>query len=109
MTMILVSYFTQFLVSSSDPPPPPPPPMTSLQMGMMAPQQHMAMPAGHIMSPQGYIMQGQVTQPAPPGTHQQQQMQIIQMQQNLLNPAMNDAPLEFNMNKNKPPMPVSGK
>jgi hypothetical protein len=31
-----------------------------------------------------------------------------QLQQNLLNPAMNDAPLEFNVNKNKPPMPIAG-
>ncbi|XP_049778265.1 ecto-NOX disulfide-thiol exchanger 2 [Schistocerca cancellata] len=86
-------------------PAPPPPPMTPMQMGMMASQQHMPMAAGHLMTAQGYLVQGQHTPPA----HHQQQMHVqIQMQHGMLNPAMNDAPLEFNMNKNKPPMPVAG-
>ncbi|KDR14923.1 ecto-NOX disulfide-thiol exchanger 2-like [Zootermopsis nevadensis] len=94
-------------------PPPPPPPMAPMPMGMMGPQQGMgqAMPIPGPIMPQGYIpgpmMTGQPPQPAPPGTHQQQ-IHMQQMQQNMLNPAMNDAPLEFNMNKNKPPMPISG-
>lgn len=29
--------------------------------------------------------------------------------QQLVNPGLNDAPLEFNTNKNKPPMPITGK
>ena len=35
------------------------------------------------------------------------QMPIMPDQQ-LVNPGLNDAPLEFNTNKNKPPMPISG-
>jgi len=94
-------------------PPPPPPPMAPMPMGMMGPQQGMGqgMPVPGPLMPQGYIpgpmMTGQPPQPAPPGTHQQQ-IHMQQMQQSMLNPAMNDAPLEFNMNKNKPPMPISG-
>nr|CAD7580297.1 unnamed protein product [Timema californicum] len=91
--------------------PPPPPPMAAMPMGMMGPQQGMGMPGG-IMG-QGF-MPGSM-QPAPPGTHQQQQQyqqmqmqHMHQMQQTMMNPGMNDAPLEFNINKNKPPMPISG-
>lgn len=29
-------------------------------------------------------------------------------QAQLVNPGLNDAPLEFNTNKNKPPMPITG-
>nr|CAD7449958.1 unnamed protein product [Timema bartmani] len=91
-------------------PPPPPPPMAAMPMGMMGPQQGMGMPGG--MMGQGF-MPGSM-QPAPPGTHQQQQQyqqmqmqHMHQMQQTMMNPGMNDAPLEFNINKNKPPMPIS--
>ncbi|XP_046403013.1 ecto-NOX disulfide-thiol exchanger 2 isoform X2 [Ischnura elegans] len=55
---------------------------------------------------------GQQPQPPPPGTAQGQQCIVSQPVANIPqaqqppNPATNDAPLEFNVNKNKPPMPV---
>lgn len=53
-------------------------------------------------------------QPPLPGQqaamHQLHQMQQqMQQMQHLMHPALNDAPLEFNMNKNKPPMPILSK
>lgn len=61
--------------------------------------QMMANPGQPPLPGQQAVMQQQL---------QQMQQQMQQMQQ-LMHPAMNDAPLEFNMNKNKPPMPISSK
>ena len=79
--------------------------MAPLPMGMMGPpQQGLLGPQQSLMGPQqgmqmggpmGFISGPMPRQPGP--------------QSNLLNPAMNDAPLEFNVNKNKPPMPIPGK
>lgn len=58
-----------------------------LHSQMMTMMGHQAFPIGP-----GPLL-GHETQPPPPGP--------------IMNPGMNDAPLEFNINKNKPPMPVT--
>uniref|UniRef100_A0A0K8S492 RRM domain-containing protein n=3 Tax=Lygus hesperus TaxID=30085 RepID=A0A0K8S492_LYGHE len=70
----------------------------SISMGMPQGQPNM-MPGGlGMMGPMPGMMPGfQV--PLPGMSHDQQTM---------VNPGLNDAPLEFNTNKNKPPMPISG-
>ena len=75
------------------------PQIPTAQFDQTAQLQMMASPGQPPLPGQQAVMQQQL---------QQMQQQMQQMQQ-LMHPAMNDAPLEFNMNKNKPPMPISSK
>lgn len=45
--------------------------------------------------------------PGPVGIPPGHSSMLTPIQSHSVNPATNDAPLEFNTNKNKPPMPVS--
>lgn len=59
-----------------------------------------AMMPGHQMGPQGFMGPMMNGQPGPTDP-------AHFTMPNLILPGMNDSPLEFNMNKNKPPMPVT--
>ncbi|KAL0272054.1 UNVERIFIED_CONTAM: hypothetical protein PYX00_005174 [Menopon gallinae] len=101
--------YGSFPQQTMNPPPPPPlgltmmapagPQLQSTQFDQTAQLQMIANPAQPPLPGQQVAMQQQIQQ-------MQQQMQHMHQIQHLMHPAMNDAPLEFNMNKNKPPMPI---
>lgn len=78
------------------------PQLPSTQFDQTAQLQMIANPAQPPLPGQQVAVQQQIQQ-------LQQQMQHMHQIQHLMHPAMNDAPLEFNMNKNKPPMPILSK
>ncbi|XP_039284901.1 ecto-NOX disulfide-thiol exchanger 2 [Nilaparvata lugens] len=94
---------------NSVPPPPPPSMGPHMQMALMGPQQgHQLGPAlmhgqmvppmmgPAMMGPQGFAMGPGPMMPSGVGGPGP-----------IMNPSLNDAPLEFNTNKNKPPMPLT--
>lgn len=92
-----------------NPPPPPPPMGPPMPMSMMGPQQvHSFAGQGQMMG--GPMMPGQLMGPmlGPQGFPMAPILNPEQQQPIGNNPGMNDAPLEFNTNKNKPPMPITG-
>lgn len=72
-------------------------------MGMPQGQGQMMYPQGQGLMPGG-MMGGAMMPGMMPGFPQMSMM----TEQQLVNPGLNDAPLEFNTNKNKPPMPILG-
>ncbi|KAG8236749.1 hypothetical protein J437_LFUL015578 [Ladona fulva] len=90
----------------------PPPVMTPVPIGVLGPQPNLGGPPALLGGGHMLVGGAQQPQPPPPGTAQGQQNVVSQavgaiaQPQQPPNPATNDAPLEFNVNKNKPPMPV---
>ncbi|KAK6625582.1 hypothetical protein RUM43_005881 [Polyplax serrata] len=86
--------------------PPPPPPLGLTVMTPTGPQ----LPGAQFEQAQLQMMTNPGQPPLPgqqAAIHQLHQMQQqMQQMQHLMHPALNDAPLEFNINKNKPPIPI---
>lgn len=68
----------------------------------------MGMPQGQGQMMSGLMHSGMMGGPMMPSMMPGFPHMPVMPEQQLVNPGLNDAPLEFNTNKNKPPMPISG-
>lgn len=68
----------------------------------------MGMPQGQGQMMSGLMPGGMMGGAMMPGMMPGFPQMPIMPEQQLVNPGLNDAPLEFNTNKNKPPMPIAG-
>lgn len=66
------------------------------------------MPQGQGQMMSGLMHSGMMGGPMMPSMMPGFPHMPVMPEQQLVNPGLNDAPLEFNTNKNKPPMPISG-